>query len=472
MKQSRKLQKKTSSRRITMIKCLVVSIFGIAFLFLSGCSIRSSDSSFETVRGVIEERIPEKIVWREGVQKIKTNVLQEIQQGGLTQEKAIQLALVNNPELFAYYENLELGYADLLEAGLMQNPFFSVSVRFPSQSRYHLNNLFDAVLSFLDLFLIPLRKKAAEAEIQVIESQIGQRVLDLVKEVQINWLEVKSLELQFDEARKSVELRRWAAALASSQNSAGNISVLNARDRKIQYEEAVERLKSLEAELVVAKEKMNRSLGLFGNEAVWTVKGEIDWKNEAALPDVNQMERAAIENRLDIEAIRREITAIAKKAKLKEWWTYSNLLIGVSSEMQPEGFTTTGPKVKLQVPIFNYGQGEKKRYHAKLEQTQKRLLSKAVAACSEVREFFKTSGKYRSQLVDLSEKILPDLEKQIISGQAHYNVMTLGVYDLLDLKDAEIQTKIELIQSLQNYKKAKIELLHAVGGSFALRGQE
>lgn len=355
----------------------------------------------------------------------------------------------------------------------MQNPFFSASVRFPSQSSYRLNNLFDAAISFLDLFLIPLRKRAAEAEIKVIESQIGQRVLDLVKEVQIHWLDVKSLELQLEKGRKNVELRRLKAALADSQYKAGSINTLSARNRKIQYEESIERLKSLEAELESAKEKMNRSLGLFGNEANWIIKGEIDWEQETGLPDLCQMEKAAIENRLDIESIRRETTAIARKAKLKEWWTYSNLLVGVSSEMQPEGFTTTGPLVELQVPIFNYGQGEKKRYHARLEQAQKRLLSKAVEACSEVREFFKTANKYRSQLVDLEEKILPDIEQQLVSGQAHYNVMTLGVYDLFDLKESQIQMMIERIQVLQHYKKARIELLYAVGGSFDLvRRQE
>lgn len=452
---------------------LILSLLFLCGLFLAGCSVRSSDSSFETVRTVIEERIPEKIVWREGVNEIKTQLLQEIQQEGLTQEKAVQLALINNPDLFAYYENLELGYADLLEAGLMQNPFFSASVRFPSQSSYRLNNLFDAAISFLDLFLIPLRKRAAEAEIKVIESQIGQRVLDLVKEVQIHWLDVKSLELQLEKGRKNVELRRLKAALADSQYKAGSINTLSARNRKIQYEESIERLKSLEAELESAKEKMNRSLGLFGNEANWIIKGEIDWEQETGLPDLCQMEKAAIENRLDIESIRRETTAIARKAKLKEWWTYSNLLVGVSSEMQPEGFTTTGPLVELQVPIFNYGQGEKKRYHARLEQAQKRLLSKAVEACSEVREFFKTANKYRSQLVDLEEKILPDIEQQLVSGQAHYNVMTLGVYDLFDLKESQIQMMIERIQVLQHYKKARIELLYAVGGSFDLvRRQE
>lgn len=447
---------------------LMLSLLFLCGLFLAGCSVRSSDSSFETVRTVIEERIPEKIVWREGVNEIKTHLLQEIQQEGLTQEKAVQLALINNPDLFAYYENLELGYADLLEAGLMQNPFFSASVRFPSKSGYSLNNLFDAAISFLDLFLIPLRKRAAEAEIKVIESQIGQRVLDLVKEVQIHWLEMKALEMQLKEEGKRVELKQMAAALANLQNKAGNINALSARSREIEYENAVENLKGLEADLETAREKINRALGLFGKEAFWKMTGELNGDKEPDLPELYQMEQAAVENRLDVEAIRREVHAIAQRAKLKAWWTYSNLLIGVSSEMQPEGFTTTGPSIDLQIPIFNHGQGEKKRYNSQLEQAQKRLLSKAVQACSEVREFYKTAHKYQSQLEDLKMKILPNLEKQIMAGQTHYNVMTLGAYSLLDLKENEIQATIEQIRALQHYKKARIELLHAVGGSFAL----
>lgn len=51
--------------------------------------------------------------------------------------------------------------------------------------------------------------------------------------------------------------------------------------------------------------------------------------------------------------------------------------------------------------------------------------------------------------------------------------MTLGVYDLFDLKESQIQMMIERIQVLQHYKKARIELLYAVGGSFDLvRRQE
>lgn len=438
-------------------------------LFAAGCSVRSSDASFETVREVIEARIPEGIAWREGVDSIRGQLLQEIQQEGLSREKAVQLALVNNPELFASYENLELGYADLLEAGLMKNPFFSASVRFPDQSHYRLNNLFDAALSLLDLFLIPLRKRAAEADIKVIESQVGQKVLDLVKEVQVDWLELKTLEIQLREEEKRIEIKQLEAALAALQNKAGNINGFSARTRDIDLEMAKEGLKSLKAELQSATERMNRALGLSGKDASWKIAGAADHEEEPDLPDLFQMEQAALENRLDIEELKREVHAIAQRARLKAWWTYSALSIGVSSEMQPEGFTTTGPSLALQVPVFNYGQGDKKRFRALLEQAQKRLLSKAVQACSEVREFFKTALTYRSQMDALEKRILPDLDKQIMAGQAHYNVMTLGIYALLELKDQEIQAQISRLQALKRYKRARIELLHAVGGSFDVR---
>ena len=174
----------------------------------------------------------------------------------------------------------------MLEAGLMQNPFFSGSIRFPSKSGYNMNNLFDAALSFLDLFLIPLRKSAVEAEILVIEAEIGQRVLDLVRDVQTNWLEVKALELQLEQEENRVELKRLAAGLASVQKTAGNISPLTARNKQIHYEEAVERQKGLEADLETAREKMNRALGLFGKEAHWKISGEFTWKDESDFPDL------------------------------------------------------------------------------------------------------------------------------------------------------------------------------------------
>ncbi len=55
-------------------------------------------------------------------------------------------------------------------------------------------------------------------------------------------------------------------------------------------------------------------------------------------------------------------------------------------------------------------------------------------------------------------------------AMTHYNVMTLGVFELFDLKEREIDATIAHINALKHYLKAKIKLLHAIGGSSVIVG--
>lgn len=415
--------------------------------------------------------LPDQIPWRNAAGQIKAQLLQEIFEGGLTENKAVKLALINNPELFAYYENLEIGYANLLEAGLRQNPVFRKSVRFPDRAGLDTNIESETLNSFLDYFLIPFRERAELLELQVIESEVGQRVIDLIKDVKIAWLDVKALELELDQEDQRVELKQLAAELSKLQKKAGNINALTARNREIQYNAAKVKQQNLEADLIMAREKLHRSLGLFGPETCFYLSGDIDWKNIPKLPTLYDLEQAAIKNRPDMEAIRREIVALAQKAKLKEPWTYSNLLVGSSSERDTDGVIVSGPAIELEAPIFNDGQAQRKKYAALIEQAQKMLLAKGIEVCSEVRQFQHSANIYRSQLENLEEHILPDFAKQIIDGQALYNMMTLGVFALFDLKEGETQASIDHIQTLRHYMEMRILLLHALGGSAANPGE-
>lgn len=395
-------------------------------------------------------------------------ILQKIYQAGLSQEDAVRLALMNNPDLFAFYDNLGIGLAALIEAGLGENPAIHSAVRanVPPRPEDSLRRTYRVAIDYLDYFLIPLRQRAAAADLNVIESQVRQRVLDLVRTVQINWLLVKSLELHIEEEIKIVELKDLAAALAREQNQVGNIGARAARRREIDFEEEVERLKILQANLTSAAEELIRSLGLFGPQACFRVSGEIMWHNETALPDLRTIESAAIINRPDIETVRREIIAIAEEANLKQPWTYSEIFLGASLDKEADGSLLAGTAIDLELPIINYGQGEMVKYNTLIAQAQKTLLARAVQACSQVREFYKTASIFYSQVVDYDQKILPDYALQVSSTQSHYNVMTAGIYELLDIKAEEIQARIERLQALTNYERSRIELFHAAGGSF------
>lgn len=413
-----------------------------------------------------QEEAPQQNIAYYGMHQNRSLMLQGINSEGLSREQAVQFALANNPDLFAYYENLEIGYAGLIEAGLRQNPVVSASTRFPDDPELKINRTYDTAISFLDYFLIPLREQAALADLHVIEAEIADKVLGLVEDVENNWFEASIMELKFAQESDLVELKQLAAQLAELQLKAGNISALNARERAIEFEFALEKLKNTAAEIEAAREKLSRSLGLFGSETCFNLNKRIDWQSDPLLPDITVLERAAIENRPDLEALRREINSIAQEAKLKEWWTYSNLKVGVSAEQEPEGYTVAGPSIELEVPVFNYGQGERVKFDAKLAQAQKKLLGQALTASSEVREFVKTASIYRSKVEAFENSVLPDFAKQIEAGMTHYNVMTLGAFALFKLKEGEIEARIEQLDALLHYKKALTELLHATGGSF------
>jgi cobalt-zinc-cadmium efflux system outer membrane protein len=53
----------------------------------------------------------------------------------LTVETAVQVALLNNKTLQATYEDLSVAQADLVQAGLLQNPVFRRHVAFPVAGR-------------------------------------------------------------------------------------------------------------------------------------------------------------------------------------------------------------------------------------------------------------------------------------------------------------------------------------------------
>lgn len=410
--------------------------------------------------------------WRNHINNFSFSLFEAINQNGLTQESAIQLALINNPELFAYYENLEIGYANLLEAGLRHNPLYKEAIRKPNEEGYSLNKVYELSIDFLDFFLIPFRQQVALAELEVIKADIAQKIIDLVRDVQTSWIDTKTLIMEFQQEAIRVELKSIAAELSELQKNAGNISDLQARKYKIDFEQSTIRLANLQTMIEISKENLNRTLGLFGNETCWEIAGELDWRADSIVLDITGLEEAAINNRPDIESIRNEIIALAQEAQLKEPWTFSNIRIGTSREKEPEGVIVSGPSIELELPIYNYGQADAIKYAALIEQAQNRLLAKAVEICSEVRKYFKTYTILHSQLENFEREILPTFEQQITDAQSHYNVMTLGIYTLFDIKESQIQATMDYIQILNNYFHAKIELLRAVGGSFdVLRGK-
>ena len=150
-----------------------------SLVLLSGCTSVALNAGFDDVRGTVEERSVSKIFWNNGTEldKEAAEKLGSLLKTKLTADEAVQVALLNNRDLQAVYSDLGVAQADLVQAGLLNNPIFEAAVKFPT-SGGQANLEFITVMNFLDVFYMPLRKRVAAARFDEAKLRVTGAVLD------------------------------------------------------------------------------------------------------------------------------------------------------------------------------------------------------------------------------------------------------------------------------------------------------
>src|SRR5439155_1532865 len=82
-----------------------------------------------------------------------------------------------------------------------------------------------------------------------------------------------------------------------------------------------------------------------------------------------------------------------------------------------------GPTLRLELPIFNHGQGRIARLQAQLRQTERRLESQAIEIRSEVREARDRLTAKRDLATYYHDELLPERKRVLDLTLTHYNAM-------------------------------------------------
>ncbi len=439
------------------------TVLAVAF---SGCATVPEKGGFSDVADLVEERIAHRVHWFQGTPE-DAEVAAEVRAllaGQLSLDEAVQIALLNNRGLQAEYEELGISQADLVQAGLLRNPVFFASARFPDQPPSAANLEFEIVQDFLDLLLRPVRKKLAGIELEEAKLRVSAAVIDLAAAVKAAHVTLQG-RLQIT---SMLELIARAASngfeFARRQHAAGNLNDLDLASRQGLYEQAKLDLARSEAEVMVAREDLNRLLGLWGTDVGWEIAGELPELPAEEVP-LERLESLALARRLDLAAERLEVEKLAQALDVEVKWRWVMAAeVGVSSEREPDGQTVTGPNLMIQLPIFDQGQARIARFEALLRQSQQRLAQMALEVRSEVRAVRnrllagrRTAEHYRDVLIPVRERIVAE-------SQRHYNFMLIGVYRLLEAKQDEIDAYREYVEAVRDYWLARIDLERAVGG--------
>ena len=384
----------------------------------------------------------------------------------LTAEAAVQIALLNNREFLAVVEDLGIAQADLVQAGLLENPVLAGDI-VNSTKGNGLGGGLSISTSLLSVFLIPAKLRLAKSELAHAVLSVGQASLMLVRDVKEAYAETQAadavLGLQRDQAR-AAEL---AAELVQLQFEAGNVSPLDVQLFAAALDEARVAFADAQSASMIAHEELTQLLGLWGEQAQWTL-APMPSGPLPAQPELRGLEQRGIRERLDISAQRAVVTSMEYAIELRRRGLVPQVEIGAEGRNEVGNDAghewVLGPSLAIEIPIFDPGHADFARLRAQLRQAQHRLQSKSVAARSEIRAHRRLFVASRQKVEYLQQTMLPRAEAIAALTMRRYNSMLVGTYQLLETREDQIELQRELAQAIRDYWVARADLEFAIGG--------
>ncbi|HEX2573929.1 MAG TPA: TolC family protein [Polyangia bacterium] len=440
----------------------------LTLLLLAGCRV-PREAGFPDVRRLLADRGLGRVHWRQGTPEdaAADRLVQELLGRPLTAAAAVEVALLNNPRLQATYERLGVAQADVVQAGLVRNPSLSGVIDFSRgvpPANVPVVWEFGLVQEFLDIFLLPLRKKFARAEFERVKLEVSDAVLETAAEVRTAFYTLQAT-LQIAELRSTVLAAAEASAeLAARQHEAGNMSELDLSNEQALYAQAKVDAARAQAETVLARERLIRLLGVFGRDIDFPVAGRLPEipRDEAPL---ERLETYAIQHRFDLAAERQQLAIVERALKVtRVSRVFPSIELGGDVHTEAEGYRLLGPTFRFELPIFDQGQARVARLVAEYRQARRTLEAHAIEVRSMVREARlrvlatrAVADYYRTTLVPLRERI-------VALGQRYYNAMLYSPYLLLQAKQNEVNAYREYIESVRDYWIARSDLERVIGG--------
>ncbi|WKZ13997.1 MAG: TolC family protein [Candidatus Jettenia caeni] len=448
---------------------LIIVIIMTGSIVFTGCASVPKDAGFSDVQNIARQRTGHQVEWNRSTPEDGevTESIHSMLQQELALDEAVQISLLNNRSLQAMYEELGIAQADVVQAGLLRNPIFGASFRFPDRpadGHRGANTEFSVVQDFLDLLVIPLRKKIAATQFEQTKLHVGNAILNLASEVQSAYYTLQA-DKQILEMRLTVAWATEAAAeLASRQHEAGTLSMLDLMNQQGFHAQAKLDVAQTDIQIIAGREHLNRLMGLWGMDTTWNIPHRLPElpENEIML---DQFESKAISQRLDLAALRKEVETIAYALSLTRRYRYFYVFeVGVDTEHDvADDVNFTGPNVTIELPIFNQRQAEIARLEAHLRQRRQQLSSLAIDIRSEVRALRDQLLIARNRVKYYHDSVLPLRQRIVEESQLYYNGMLIGVYELLLAKQNQINAGREYIEALRDYWIIRSELERAVG---------
>lgn len=451
-----------------MFKLTKSSITIAALVVLTGCATVNIDQAIDRTNDETKSAsgASAQLVRTVEAKAARDKHVAELLKSPLSQQDAVQLAIINSPALQTLLAERWGDLAQAAQGGRIANPILSLErVRALDELE------FGRILAFglLDLITLPQRQKIANARMAQTELQMTADVVGLVSQVRMAWVAAVAASESAAYSKLVYESAQASAELAKRMQSVGNFTRLQRVRQQAFYADASIQLLASQHAATATREALIRLLGLKDAEI-----GKLTLPER--LPDLPKsflspeaVSKALTKQRLDVRMAQSQLDAASKSQGLNLLTSFTDIELGVIRNTVKDTHKGTSEKSKgyelsLRLPIFDWGDAQRASMNAATLAAANRLEASVIGAGSDLRESYSAyrtaydaSRQYRDEILPMS-KVIAD------ENVLRYNGMFIGVFELLADHRTQINTVKAAIAAQQQFWQADAALQATILG--------
>lgn len=428
--------------------------------FLAGCASLSADGGLHDVSALTQSRVGQA-VQLSNKSSDGNGTVDQLLTKPLTAESAVQIALLNSPELKAFFAELGVAEADFVQAGRMRNPSFSFGrIRGGGETEIDRSVMFDIA----GLLTLPTRSRIEKGRYEQAKLVAAAQAVQLAADTRRAYFTAVAATQSAafaDQVRAAAEA---SAELAERMAKVGNWSKLDKARERAFYQDAVTQQARTRHEAVASREQLIRLLGLWGKQQDFVLPDRLP-DLPAQAQELSNAEAQALLQRLDVLIARRDNEATASALGLTKATAFISVFDAGYANKSTTGLPReNGYEVSLELPIFDWGGAKVARAEAVYMQSVHRTTAVAVRARSEVRESYSAyrttydiARHYRDDVVPLRKQISDEV-------LLRYNGMLASVFELLADSREQLISVNTAIETQRDFWIADTNLQNAIHG--------
>ena len=438
-------------------------------LSLSACAGFSEDGGFTAVAASTQRRLDKTVYWPRNDAEVakSTSAVTQLLTHPLSMDDAVQVALLNNRGLRASFEDLQISEADLVQAGRLPNPRFDFAHAGADGQIDIVETLSFNVLSLLTM---PYRRDLEKQRFARAQAATFSSIAQLAAQTREAYLDAVAAHQSLEYREQVSSAAEAGAVLAQRMQAAGNWNSIDQAREQVFYVDATRALTRARLANDAAREKLQNALGLSGDadSTAALVLAPALPNLPASIDELPDIERTVLENRIDLQMMRRNIDTLARRLKLQRATRFVNVLdLGPSWVQQGSRDAPHEPgyALTLEVPIFDDGAARVGKSEALYHQAVGRFAQAAIEARSEVRRAY-AAYEASFELAKQQRDVVVPLRKSVSEQNLlRYNGSLISIFELLADAREQVSSVDDYIGDLHDFWLAKSRLDAALLGA-------